>query len=247
MRYWSLTKSEKVTPLAYEAVKTLQLELVELRARDLIEDTILFLEHEPVITRGRGLQFTGAPRDRHMPAPAFLPPQIAFCESERGGDLTYHGPGQLVIYPIVKLDGGSAGFGPHHDVASYLRKLEGALIGVLADFGLTGESRKSATGVWVGERKVASLGLAIKKWVTYHGAALNCVNNLQPFHLISPCGFAPEVMTNLQELVPTWPAREWRLSLEEKLISQMGRGVHQSLTLDAALLSTRRTQASEQA
>ena len=226
MQYWSLENLQD-----YEEVKLLQLDLVELRARGLIEDTILFLEHQPVITRGRGLQFTGTPREKHMPAPAFLPEGIQFFESERGGDLTYHGPGQLVVYPVVKLDG--SGAWPHHDVAGFLRKLERALIGVLADYHLQGESRESATGVWVGERKVASLGVAVRKWVTYHGAALNCVNDLKPFHLISPCGFAPEVMTNLQELAEI-QVSDWRSRIENLLIQQLGAGSFENLTLQAA-------------
>jgi lipoyl(octanoyl) transferase len=187
-RFWSLRSD--VGGVGYEEARALQLALVELRARDLIPDTVLFLEHEPVITRGRGLQFTGAERPRHMPAPAMLPPGIAFAESERGGDLTYHGPGQLVIYPICRLDG--RGFGPNHDVAGFLRKFEQAIIRVIG-----GESRDAATGVWIGDRKVASMGIAVRRWVTYHGLAINCVNDLKPFHLISPCGFSPEVMTRV--------------------------------------------------
>ncbi len=194
MKFWSLTGL-----IAYDDASALQRRMVELRAAGEIQDTVLLLEHEPVITRGRGLQFTGEVRERAMPLLAPLPSQIAFCESERGGDLTYHGPGQLVIYPICKLDG--LGFGPHHDVTGFLRNFEQVLIGVLSKSGLAGESHESATGVWVGARKVASIGVAVRKWVTYHGAAINIVNSLEPFQLISPCGFAPEVMTNLRELV----------------------------------------------
>src|SRR4051812_23658491 len=90
---------------SYEAAKKLQLEYVELRSQDKIPDTVIFLEHTPVITRGRGLQFTGVDRPKQMPLLQPLPPGIDFSETERGGDLTYHGPGQLVIYPIFKLDG----------------------------------------------------------------------------------------------------------------------------------------------
>ena len=203
---------------SYAAARETQLDLVERRARGEIPDTVLFLEHEPVVTRGRGLQWSGAARARHVPLAAELPRGIAFEESERGGDLTYHGPGQLVIYPIVKLDG--SGFGPRHDVAAYLRKLEGALTGMVAPYGLAAEAREGATGVWVGVRKVASIGIAVRKWVTYHGMAVNAVNDLAPFGLISPCGFSPEVMTRLADLSPRfaeeWGA-DWRGWLEEKL------------------------------
>ncbi|MGZ3696949.1 MAG: lipoyl(octanoyl) transferase LipB [Bdellovibrionota bacterium] len=189
--------------VSYAAARELQLELVEKRARGEIGDTVLFLEHEPVITRGRGLQWTGAARERQMPLGA-LPEGIAYSESERGGDLTYHGPGQLVIYPILQIE----------DVTRYLRALEQATIDVLATFGLAGESREGATGVWVGQHKIASLGIAVRRWVTYHGLALNVVNDLAPFHLISPCGFRPEVMTNLALLAPAALSPKWREDVE---------------------------------
>ena len=195
-RFWSIDGL-----VSYSDARNFQLELVDKRARDEIPDTILFLEHKPVITQGRGLQFTGKPRERHLPVPVHLPPGMSFAESERGGDLTYHGPGQLVVYPIVKLDGSSP-LAPHHDIGGFLRAMERWFLAALSGMGLSSEARESATGVWVGERKVASIGVAVRKWVTYHGIAINAVNDLKPFHLISPCGFAPEVMTSLRELLP---------------------------------------------
>ncbi len=209
---------------SYEAARELQLKLVELRAADQIPDTILFVEHEPVITRGRGLQWTGTPRPRHMPAPALLPQGMAFAESERGGDLTYHGPGQLVIYPIVKLDG--KGLGPNHDVAGFLRELEQLLIEEFRSWDFEPEARENATGVWINGKKIASIGIAIRKWVTYHGVAINCVNDLKPFHLISPCGFSPDVMARLVDLLAEknggkpmagWDGQGWRVALENRL------------------------------
>lgn len=229
MQFWSLTSE-----LDYEAVKALQLKLVDLRAQDLIEDTVLFLEHRSVVTRGRGLQFTGAPRARHMPLPIALPPKISFSESERGGDLTYHGPGQLVIYPICKLDG--LGFGPHHDVAAFLRKIESAMISVLSELGIKALTKENATGVWVGEKKIASLGIAIKRWVTYHGIAINAVNDLSPFHLFSPCGFAPEVMTNLNDYgVKFANVGTWRADLEMRFARVLGGEKIHDLELSEAL------------
>jgi lipoyl(octanoyl) transferase len=205
---------------SYEEARELQLDLVEKRAQDLIPDTVLFLEHEPVITRGRGLQLTGEARARHMPSPV-LPAGIAFSESERGGDLTYHGPGQLVMYPIVKLNG--QGFGPERDVTGYLRKLEQVVIGECQSHGLSAEARESATGVWVGERKIASIGIAVRRWVTYHGLALNVLNDLAPFHLISPCGYSPDVMTRLSDLVPGILSNtsDWRGWIEGRLMSRI--------------------------
>jgi len=210
--------------LGYEEASELQRELVERRAAGEIPDTVLFLEHRPVITRGRGLQWTGSPREeRQMPAPAFLPPGIEFCESERGGDLTYHGPGQLVAYPILKLDG-HAPWAPARDITVYLRGVEAWLLRALrAGYSLEAGVRPSATGVWVGDRKIASIGVAVRKWVTWHGIALNAVNDLGPFHLISPCGFSPEVMTRLQDLAPGLDVPSWRVRLEESLRNSWGR------------------------
>jgi lipoate-protein ligase B len=148
-----------------------------------------------------------------MPLLQSFPPEMTFAESERGGDLTYHGPGQLVFYPICKLDG--KGFAPNHDVAGFLRKLETLLIQNLSQYGLTGSVHENATGVWLGTKKIASIGIAIRKWVSYHGVALNCVNDLKPFHLISPCGFHPEVMTRLSDWVPL--NSQWRSEIEQSL------------------------------
>ncbi len=149
-----------------------------------------------------------------------LPAGVEFCESERGGDLTYHGPGQLVIYPICKLDG--TGFGARHDIGGFIRKLERVLIDELGARGLVAESRENASGVWIGGRKIASVGIAVKKWVTYHGAAINIVNNLAPFALISPCGFSSDVMTSLRHLQPVGAL--WREELETSLAVGMALG-----------------------
>jgi lipoate-protein ligase B len=217
MWFWSLRGRENQS-LGYEEVRKLQLALVDLRAQDLIPDTLLFLEHQPTVTRGRGLQWTGVPRERHMPIFPHLLKDISFAESERGGDLTYHGPGQLVIYPIFKLDG--KGFGPHHDVTGFLRKFEQIFIRYLTQLGLTGKAKENATGIWIENQKVASIGIAVRKWVTYHGIAINCINDLKPFFLISPCGFNPEVMTRLADWLPL-QENSWRADLERSLASQV--------------------------
>lgn len=222
MQYWSVSGTT-----AYDRISKLQSRLVDLRAQGRIPDTVLFIEHEPVVTQGRGLQFTGAVRERHVPVPKF-PASIAFAESERGGDLTYHGPGQLVIYPICKLDG--EGFGPHHDVEGFLRKLESLVQDELATLGITAEARESATGVWVGHQKVASIGIAVRKWVTYHGVAINVVNDLAPFRLFQPCGYAGEVMTRLQDVLADalpeglrdWS--DWRSWFENRLAARFDSG-----------------------
>jgi lipoyl(octanoyl) transferase len=227
MNFWSITGL-----IDYDRAKEIQLALLERRANSEIQDTILFLEHTPVITRGRGLQYTGEEskdRPRHMPLPSGLPPEIQFAESERGGDLTYHGPGQLVVYPIVKLDG--KGFGPDHDVGAFLRKVEGVFAAVLREKGLKTLAPENATGVWIeteaGPRKIASMGIAVRKWVTYHGIAINAANDLKPFHLISPCGFQPEIMTRLADLHNglEWEGGYWREQLEEDLSWEFSRGL----------------------
>ncbi len=200
----------------YNEAYALQLDLVEKRARDEIPDTVLFVEHPSVVTRGRGLQWAGVARDRSMPMGP-LPEGMDYVEIERGGDLTWHGPGQLVVYPIMKLDG--KGVAPARDVAAYIRWMEAMLIDVLSKYEVRAGAKPGATGVWVGEdldRKIASIGIAVRKWVTFHGIGLNVVNDLQPFHAISPCGFSPEVMTRLSDIVPDGCGGDWRVVLEAR-------------------------------
>ena len=232
VRVWSLSGNP-----SYEGVRQLQLKLLELRAADECPDTLLFLEHSPVITRGRGLQYTGVARDRHMPL--FVSPEdprfagIEFAESERGGDLTYHGPGQWILYPICKL--GGKGWTPFRDIEKFLRNLEQLVIDELTDRGLILSRKENAAGVWVGDRKIASLGIAVKKWVTYHGVALNCVNDLKPFSLISPCGFDSSVMTRLGDLLPLSP--DWRIELENSFLKRISAQVGEPLQLKSLSLA----------
>lgn len=202
MRIFSLRQNGK-REIPYRDVWDFQKSLVEKRAKDEIEDTLLFVEHTPVITRGRGLQWTGAPRE---PMPLMqVPPNTDYFEIERGGDLTWHGPGQLVLYPIVKLK--------ERDVGGFLRKLEKTLIEWCALHGLSAEMRENATGVWLKsdsgkEQKIASIGIAIRRWVTYHGVAINLTNDLSAFRAFSPCGFDPEVMSQL------WSEPKFRASFD---------------------------------
>jgi lipoyl(octanoyl) transferase len=278
MLFWSL-RTESSQQTSYDQVRALQQTIVELRAQDLVEDLTLFLEHEPVVTRGRGLQqkmqtaFSEKPGSeksgteesglslRHMPL-AGLPAGVDFAESERGGDLTYHGPGQLVIYPIFKMDG--KGFAPLHDVAGYLRKLEFVVMTELDRRlsspqaklkGARTESVPDAAGVWIrsaGEtkasKKIASMGIAVRKWVSYHGIAINCVNDLDAFKLFSPCGFPSEAMTRLQDWVEL--PKAWRPDLESSLAHQLsiasmdGEAVQiESLTLNEAKARTDKIEA----
>jgi lipoate-protein ligase B len=168
----------------YGEVWKLQQELVAARQRDEIADTLVLVEHPEVITLGRR---------QSSQANVVAPGDIPVFAIERGGDVTYHGPGQLVGYPIVKLDG------EERDLHAYLRNLEEALMGVCADVGLAARRNPGWTGVWIGERKVASLGIAVRRWVTMHGFALNVATDLSRFAAINPCGLDAAVMTSLSK------------------------------------------------
>jgi lipoate-protein ligase B len=166
----------------YQDVWQLQKDWVAARQRDAIPDTLILVEHPEVITLGRRLSAA---------ANVLAAGDIPVVEIERGGDVTYHGPGQLVGYPILKLDGAE------RDLHLYLRNLEEALIGVCGALGLMGTRNPGWTGVWIGPRKVASLGIAVRRWVTMHGFALNVATDLGRFAAINPCGLDAAVMTSL--------------------------------------------------
>ena len=166
----------------YVEVYELQKQLVLQRIADEIGDTLLFVEHPHVITLGRRLNAQQNIFDRTMPV----------VEIERGGDVTYHGPGQLVGYPILKLDGSE------RDLHGYLRRLEDALISAAAALGLTAGRNPGYTGMWLGDQKAASIGIAVRRWVTFHGFALNVCTDLARFRAIQPCGLPAVVMTSLE-------------------------------------------------
>jgi lipoyl(octanoyl) transferase len=155
-------------------------------------DTLLLLEHPPVVTLGRGTRQSSLPIDPD----ALRRRGIDVFEIERGGDVTYHGPGQLVGYPIFDLT--------HHrqDLHWFLRQLEAALIGGLGALGITGERRAGYTGVWTAGRKIASIGIHVRQWVTWHGFALNVTTDLSAFDLIVPCGIPDVVMTSVERELP---------------------------------------------
>lgn len=171
----------------YQETWDRQLELVAARQRGETEDTLILVEHPHVITVGRS---------RAARANVLLPGEVPVVEIERGGDVTYHGPGQLVAYPIVQLVEGE------RDLHRFLRNMEEAIIRTARDLGVGDAGRKAgATGVWVGERKLASIGIACRRWVTFHGLALNVSTDLGYFARINPCGFDSSVMTSLSELL----------------------------------------------
>ncbi len=176
----------------------LQEEIVARKRNDAsMEDQLLLLEHEPVYTIGRtpdqsSLSATGSRPTRdgelgaaHLPHPLFA--------INRGGQATYHGPGQLMGYPIIDLR--RCG----HDLHKYLRWLEQLLIEVLAEHDVAATQRESLTGVWVEDRKIASIGVGVRHWITMHGFALNVCGDLSPFSHIVPCGIDNVVMTSMEK------------------------------------------------
>ena len=180
---------ERFEEVDYQLMRQKQLEAVEVVAED--GAARLFLgTHPHVITKGRG-----GHNENILMASSVLNQleQPELIDIERGGDVTYHGPGQLVGYPIINLKN-------KKDLHQYLRDLEEVIILALADFEVIGKRKQDYTGVWVGksaERKIASIGIAVRKWVTYHGFALNVSSDLRYFHLLNPCGLDAKVMTSL--------------------------------------------------
>ena len=154
-----------------------------------IGDTLIFTEHEPVYTIGVRL---GAAQNLLWDAAELARRGIDLVETNRGGDITYHGPGQIVGYPIIDL-------ATRKDLHAYLRFLEQVLINALGNLGLAADRRPGKTGIWLGPRKIAAIGVAVKRWVTYHGFALNVNTDLAPFAGIVPCGITDGTVTSLQQ------------------------------------------------
>ncbi len=171
--------------VGYEEALVLQEKTVAEKAADPARaDEVLLLEHEPVYTIGR------TPDQSSLRDATALPHPLV--KINRGGQATYHGPGQLVGYPIVDLRPRG------QDLHVYLRGLEEALIALLAELGVVGQRRNGLTGVWVGERKIASIGVGVRKWIAMHGFALNVTGDLAPFGQITPCGIAGVEMTSVE-------------------------------------------------
>jgi lipoate-protein ligase B len=168
------------------------LELQRSIARDRIsgaisQDVLLLMEHPPVVTMGRSSK-----EKNLMASREFLQSRgVELFEVERGGDVTFHGPGQLVGYPIIDLKR------HRQDLHWYLRSIEQALINALGDYGIPGERNTSYTGVWTRGKKIASIGVHARDWVTWHGFALNVTTELSYFNLIVPCGIDGVVMTSI--------------------------------------------------
>ncbi len=182
--------------MEFQRALALQEEIVLKKREDpAVEDQLLLLEHEPVYTIGRtpdrsslsapGRIRRGEVGAAHLPYPLFV--------INRGGQATYHGPGQLMGYPIIDLR--RCG----HDLHKYLRWVEQSLIDLLAKYGIAAARRESLTGVWVGDRKIASIGVGVRHWITMHGFALNVCGDLSPFNHIVPCGINNIAMTSIEK------------------------------------------------
>jgi lipoate-protein ligase B len=176
--------------LAYGPAYQLQRQLIEIVRKDRARAFLILVEHAPVLTIGR----RGTDRSIRVPRATLKREGIEVFEVDRGGDVTYHGPGQIVGYPILALDG------KRRDVHQYLRSLEALLIRTVARLGVRAERRKGFTGVWVGQRKLASIGVGFTSWICFHGFALNVDPNMRHFELIHPCGLPGVQMTSLAEL-----------------------------------------------
>jgi lipoyl(octanoyl) transferase len=196
----------------YATALELQRSLVELRKRGEIGDVLLLLEHAPVITLGRNAKAEHVLASREQLAAR----GVEVFECDRGGDVTYHGPGQLVGYPIFDLRGDLRGFAPPEGprktlgAVEFVRRLEEVLIRTCADFGIAARRVAGRTGVWTeqSDAKVAAIGVHISRGVTSHGFALNVSTDLEAFQLIIPCGIADRSVTSLGRELGNAPALE---------------------------------------
>jgi lipoyl(octanoyl) transferase len=174
--------------IGYAAALALQERLLAARIAQRIPDTLLLLQHTPVITLGRGSRPGHVLASRELLAAG----GVEVHESARGGDVTYHGPGQLVGYPIVDLNP------DRRDVRRYVAGLEEVMIRIAGEYGLHGGRIAGLNGAWIEDRKLGAVGVRIRRWVTMHGFALNVSTNLSAFDLIVPCGIPDKKVTSLE-------------------------------------------------
>ena len=175
----------------FERSLTIQKKLHQMRVEAKIPDTLILVEHQPVITFGK----SGNPTNLLVSNDFLQRKGIKTYSIERGGDVTFHGPGQLVCYPIFYVKEALAG------VRAVIKNLESILILTLNDFAIQAVTKPKLVGVWVGDEKIASIGIAIKKWVTFHGLALNVNTDLAYFDLIRPCGLDKVKMTSMAKIL----------------------------------------------
>ena len=183
--------------VAYQAGLDLQADLVARRQQGTIPDTLLLLEHDPVFTMGRNAKLENV----LFPTEVLRARGFEVFETGRGGDVTFHGPGQVVGYPILDLS-------HRKDVHRYVRDLEEVMIRTCADYAVEATRVPGLSGAWVGDAKIGAIGVRIARWVTSHGFAFNVTTDLAPFDLIVPCGIRSRGVTTLSQLLgrPTEPA-----------------------------------------
>lgn len=175
----------------YQTALDLQRKLWELRVGNYIPDALLLVEHDHVITLGKSADR----RNLLLPAHQLIALGMPVYEVERGGDCTYHGPGQVVGYPILKLQNARG------TIAQFVARLEEVMIKTLDGFGITSRRRAGLPGAWTGQNKIGSLGVAVRRWVTFHGFALNVNTELSRFGFIKPCGQDWTVMTSMEQIL----------------------------------------------
>ncbi|HET8836352.1 MAG TPA: lipoyl(octanoyl) transferase LipB [Gemmatimonadales bacterium] len=200
-------------PRPYEEVLELQRRLCRERmAGEQQDDLLLLVEHEPVVTLGRGTR----PSSVRLTPGDFAARGVTLVEVERGGDATFHGPGQVVGYPVLDLRE------HREDLHWYLRQLEGVLIAALAELGVPAERNPGLTGVWTRGRKIASIGIHVKQWVTFHGFALNVTTDLRGFDLIVPCGIDGVLMTSVAAELGGTDAADLQARAREAIVQAFG-------------------------
>jgi len=175
----------------YKEVWDLQKIIHQKRVEKEITDTLLLVEHNPVITMGK----SGKQNNLLIPFKLLEEKGIAYYQIERGGDVTYHGLGQVVGYPIINIKEGLIGIRP------FIERLENVIIATLVEFGIKGEKKEKMIGVWTETGKICSIGVAVKRWVSFHGFAFNVNTNLKHFDLIVPCGLKNVTMTSMQKIL----------------------------------------------
>jgi len=194
----------------------LQHELVRARQEQAIEDCLLVLQHPPVVTLGASAK----PSDIAAAQIQLQPWGIPVFATERGGKATYHGPGQLVGYPIIdlRLQG--------KDLHRYLHDIEEVIMLTLGDFGIRAHRQRGVPGVWVGEAKIAAIGIAVRRWVSYHGFALNIDPDMSHFELIDPCGLGRDSVVSVKELVSPLPDLS---RVKDRLLHHFGHIFHRDM------------------
>jgi lipoic acid synthetase len=211
--------------VSYDKAYDLQRKLHKFKREGRINDVLILLEHEPVVTMGRG-----GKRDNILVSDELLQSKgIRVFEIDRGGDVTLHCPGQLVGYSILDLNFHGK------NIHRYLRNLEEVIIRSLKVYGIDGQRIENHSGVWVGEKKVASIGIGIKGWVTFHGFSLNINSDLSYFSLIRPCGFESRIVTSMSEILGRLVEPK---DFRHQLIEQFGKVFNLEMEEDGKQVST---------